>query len=137
MAKGSVCRKRDRKNDTITGEDGKPRQIERAGTESKAETERMMRKAMDDYENRLFVTQASNLTLAEAIDMWIEEGLKPSFLANGAVHQFDQGQQKQADCCGGIPLTFGFYTNERHFQKRSRPIPGRLLFCISQCRVFL
>ena len=93
-AKGSVCRKRDRKNDTITGEDGKPRQIERAGTESKAETERMMRKAMDDYENRLFVTQASNLTLAEAIDMWIEEGLKPSFLANGAVHQFDQGQQK-------------------------------------------
>lgn len=92
MAKGSVQKKPGRKKwyyrFYIIAENGKQRQIERAGTESKAETERMMRKAMDDYENRSFVAQASNLTLAEVIDMWIEEGLKPSSLANGTVHQY-------------------------------------------------
>ena len=49
MAKGSVSKKKGRKKwyyrFYITGEDGKPKQIERAGTESKAETERMLRKA--------------------------------------------------------------------------------------------
>ena len=42
MAKGSVSKKKGRKKwyyrFYITGEDGKPKQIERAGTESKAET---------------------------------------------------------------------------------------------------
>lgn len=92
MVKGSVCKKKGRKNwyyrFYIEDENGKRRQIERVGTESKAETERMLRKAMDEYENKLFVAQNSNLTLAEVIDMWLEEGLKPSSLANGTVHQY-------------------------------------------------
>ena len=92
MAKGSVSKKKGRKKwyyrFYITGEDGKPKQIERAGTESKAETERMLRKAMEEYESKLVIAQNSNLTLAEVIDMWLEEGLKPSSLANGTVHQY-------------------------------------------------
>lgn len=92
MAKGSVCRKKGRKKwyyrFYITGENGKPKQIERAGTESKAETERMLRQAIEEYENKRFVAQNSNLTLGEFIDVWVEESLKPSSFANGTVHQY-------------------------------------------------
>ncbi len=43
----------------------------------------MLRKAMEEYESKLVIAQNSNLTSAEAIDMWLEEGLKPSSLASG------------------------------------------------------
>lgn len=92
MAKGSICRKKGRQKwyyrFYITGENGKPKQIERAGTESKAETERMLRHGMAEHKNRQFIAQNSNLTLEEVIDMWLEEGLKPSSLANGTVHPY-------------------------------------------------
>ena len=48
----------------------------------------MLRHDMAEYENRQFIAQNSNLTLEEVIDMWLEEGLKPSSLANGTVHQY-------------------------------------------------
>lgn len=92
MAKGSVIKRPGRTKYSyrfyITGEDGKRKQIERAGTESKAETERMLRQAMEEYENKQFVAKNSNLTLGETIDLWIEESLKPSAHSNGTVREY-------------------------------------------------
>ena len=60
-------------------------QKEFAGTESKSETEKLMRKAMDDYENKKFIVTAENITLAELLDNWAEEDLKTGTLSNGTV----------------------------------------------------
>ena len=46
------------------------------GTESKSETEKLLRKALEDYENKKFVAKADNLTVGELLDMWAEEELK-------------------------------------------------------------
>ena len=37
-------------------------QKEYAGTESKSETEKLLRKALEDYEDKKFVAKADNLT---------------------------------------------------------------------------
>ena len=47
-------------------------QKEYAGTESKSETEKLLRKALEDYED--------NLTVGELLDMWAEEELKTGTL---------------------------------------------------------
>ena len=52
-------------------------QKEYAGTESKSETEKLLRKALEDYEDNKFVAKADNLTVGELLDMWAEEELKP------------------------------------------------------------
>ena len=52
-------------------------QKEFAGTESKAETEAMLRKAITDYEEKQFVGKAGNITVGDMLDMWVEEELKP------------------------------------------------------------
>lgn len=92
MAKGSFIKRPGRKKYSyrfyITSEDGTPKQIERVGTESKAETERLLRQAMEEYENKQFVAKNSNLILADFLDLWIEESLKPSSFSNGTVHQY-------------------------------------------------
>ncbi len=87
MAKGSV-RKKGKKwygRFYIEDESGKKVQKEFAGTESKAETEAMLRKAIADYEEKQFVGKAENITVGDMLDMWVEEELKPGSLSNGTV----------------------------------------------------
>ena len=79
MAKGSV-RKKGKKwygRFYIEDESGRKVQKEFAGTESKAETEAMLRKAIADYEEKQFVGKAENITVGDMLDMWVEEELKP------------------------------------------------------------
>ena len=87
MAKGSV-RKKGKKwygRFYIEDESGRKIQKEFAGTESKAETEAMLRKAMEDYEEKKFVAKSENATVGSLLDMWVEEELKPGSLSNGTV----------------------------------------------------
>ena len=68
MAKGSV-RKKGKKwyyRFYIEDEHGNRKQPEFPGTESKAETEAMLRKAMEDYEAKKFVAKPDNLTVGDA-----------------------------------------------------------------------
>lgn len=51
-------------------------QKEYAGTESKSETEKLLRKALEDSEDKKYVAKADNLTVGELLDMWAEEELK-------------------------------------------------------------
>ena len=60
-------------------------QKEFPGTESKAETEALMRKAMEDYEEKKFVAKSENVTVGTLLDQWVEEELKPGNLSNGTV----------------------------------------------------
>lgn len=87
MAKGSV-RKKGKKwyyRFYIEDESGNRVQKEYPGTESKAETESLLRKAMEDYEAKQFVGKADNITVGEVLDLWVEEELKPGSLSNGTV----------------------------------------------------
>ncbi len=87
MAKGSV-RKKGKKwygRFYIEDESGRKVQKEFVGTESKAETEAMLRKAMEDYEEKKFVAKSENATVGMLLDMWVEEELKPGSLSNGTV----------------------------------------------------
>ena len=60
-------------------------QKECPSTESKSETEALLRKAMEDYEEKKFVAKPDNLTLSSLLDLWAEEELKPENLSNGTV----------------------------------------------------
>ena len=87
MAKGSV-RKKGKKwyyRFYIEDESGNRVQKEYPGTESKAETESLLRKTMEDYEAKQFVGKADNITVGEVLDLWVEEELKPGNLSNGTV----------------------------------------------------
>jgi integrase len=87
MAKGSV-RKRGKKwyyRFYIEDESGNLVQKEFPGTESKSETEGLLRKAMEEYEEKKFVAKPDNLTLGGLLDLWVEEELKPGNLSNGTV----------------------------------------------------
>ena len=87
MAKGSV-RKKGKKwyyRFYIEDESGNRVQKEFPGTESKSETEAMLRKAMEDYDSKKFVAKSDNMTVGELLDVWVEESLKPSNLSNGTV----------------------------------------------------
>ena len=94
--KGSV-RKKGRKwyyRFYIEDESGRQVQKEFAGTESKSETEALLRKAMEDYEAKRFVGKAENITVGEMLDLWIEEDLKPSSLRQRDGHGIHGGGQK-------------------------------------------
>ena len=87
MAKGSV-RKKGKKwyyRFYVGDESGRQVQREFAGTESKSETEALLRKAMEDYEAKKFVAKSENTTVGQLLDMWVEEELKPGNLSNGTV----------------------------------------------------
>ena len=90
MAKGSVRKKGKKWYYRFYVEDasGKMVQKEYAGTESKSETEKLLRKALEDYENKKFVAKADNLTVGELLDMWAEEELKTGTLSNGTVENY-------------------------------------------------
>ena len=87
MAKGSV-RKKGKKwyyRFYVENESGNLVQKEYVGTESKSETEALLRKAIEDYEAKKFVARSENVTVGGLLDMWVEEELKPGSLANGTV----------------------------------------------------
>ncbi len=87
MAKGSV-RKKGKKwyyRFYVEDESGKMVQREFAGTESKSETEALLRKAMEEYEATKFVGKPEHITVGEMLDLWIEEDVKQSKLSNGTV----------------------------------------------------
>ena len=90
MAKGSVRKKGKKWYYRFYVEDasGTMVQKEYAGTESKSETEKLLRKALEDYENKKFVAKADSLTVGELLDMWAEEELKTGTLSNGTVENY-------------------------------------------------
>ena len=90
MAKGSVRKKGKKWYYRFYVEDasGNMVQKEYAGTESKSETEKLLRKALEDYENKKFVAKADSLTVGELLDMWAEEELKTGTLSNGTVENY-------------------------------------------------
>ena len=90
MAKGSVRKKGKKWYYRFYVEDESGRQVQRefAGTESKSETEALLRKAMEDYEAKKFVAKSENATVGMLMDMWVEEELKPGNLSNGTVMSY-------------------------------------------------
>ena len=64
MAKGSVRKKGKKWYYRFYVEDasGNLVQKEYAGTESKSETEKLLRQAMDDYESKKFIAKSENIT---------------------------------------------------------------------------
>lgn len=90
MAKGSVRKKGKKWYYRFYVEDASGRQIQKeyVGTESKSETEKLLRKAIDEYEETKFVARAENITLAELLDIWAEEDLKVGSLSNGTVKYY-------------------------------------------------
>lgn len=90
MAKGSVRKKGKKWYYRFYVEDasGKLIQKEHAGTESKSETERLLRQAMDEYETTKIVSKSENITLGELLDIWSDEELRPGSLSNGTVQLY-------------------------------------------------
>ena len=87
MAKGSVRKKGKKWYYRYYVEDasGNLVQKECVGTESKSETEKLLRKAMDEYEGQKVVAKTENITLGELLDVWAEEEMKVSSLSNNTV----------------------------------------------------
>lgn len=92
MAKGSVRKKGKKWRYRFYVEDasGNLVQKEYAGTESKSETEKLLRQAMEDYEAKKFIAKADNITLGGLLDVWPEEELKVGTLSNGTVGTYLQ-----------------------------------------------
>ena len=111
MAKGSVRKKGKKWYYRFYVEDasGNLVQKEYAGTESKSETEKLLRQAMDDYESKKFIAKSENITVGELLDIWAEEELKTGTLSNGTVQNctgcYDRiyfirtGEEKKIDFC--------------------------------------
>ena len=87
MAKGSVRKKGKKWYYRFYVEDasGNLVQKECVGTESKTETEKLLRKAMDEYEGQKILAKTENITLGELLDIWAEDELKVSSLSNNTV----------------------------------------------------
>lgn len=45
------------------------------GTESKSETEALLRTAIADYEEKKFVTKSENITVAMLLNLWVEAAI--------------------------------------------------------------
>ena len=90
MAKGSVRKKGKKWYYRFYVDDARGNLVQKeyAGTESKSETEKLLRQAMDDYESKKFVAKTDNLTVGELLDMWAEEELKVGTLSNGTVENY-------------------------------------------------
>ena len=56
--------------------------------ESKSETKKLLRQAMDDYESKKFIAKSENITVGELLDIWAEEELKTGTLSNGTVQNY-------------------------------------------------
>ena len=65
----------------VEDESGRQVQREFAGTESKSETEALLRRAMEDYEAKEVRGEVENTTVGQLLDLWVEEELKPEISA--------------------------------------------------------
>ena len=92
MAKGSVRKKGKKWYYRFYVEDASGNMVQKecAGTESKSETEKLLRQAMEDYESKKFIAKADNITLGQLLDTWAEEELKTGTLSNGTVGTYSQ-----------------------------------------------
>ena len=92
MAKGSVRKKGKKWYYRYYVEDASGNRIQKecVGTESKAETERLLRKAIEEYEETNLIAKSENITLGELLDIWTEEDLKTGTLSNGTVGNYIQ-----------------------------------------------
>ncbi len=92
MAKGAVRKKGKKWYYRFYVEDasGNLVQKEFTGTESKSETGKLLRQAMEDYESKKFIAKADNITLGQLLDTWAEEELKTGTLSNGTVGTYLQ-----------------------------------------------
>ena len=90
MAKGSVRKKGKKWYYRFYVEDQSRNLVQKeyAGTESKSETEKLLRQAMDDYESKKFIAKSENITIGELLDIWAEEELKTGTLSNGTVQNY-------------------------------------------------
>ena len=90
MAKGSVRKKGKKWYYRYYVEDASGNRIQKecVGTESKAETEKLLREAIRDFEEKQFVAKTNSLTLGEMLDVWAEEDLKVGTLSNGTVDTY-------------------------------------------------
>ena len=90
MAKGSVRKKGKKWYYRYYVEDASGNRIQKecVGTESKAETEKMLRDAIRDFEEKQFVAKTNSLTLGDLLDVWAEEDLKVGTLSNGTVDTY-------------------------------------------------
>ena len=95
MAKGSVRKKGKKWYYRFYVEDasGNLVQKECVGTESKSETEKLLRQAMDDYEKKKFVAKAENLTVGQLLDVWAEESLYTH------INCMEMERVRKIDCC--------------------------------------
>ena len=87
MAKGSV-RKKGKKwyyRYYVEVASGNLVQKECVGTESKSETEKLLRKAMEEYESKKIVAKTENIAMGELLEVWGEEELEGSSLSNTTV----------------------------------------------------
>jgi integrase len=96
MAKGSVRKKGKKWYYRFYVEDasGNLVQKEFTGTESKSETEKLLRQAMEDYEEKKFIAKAENTTLGDLLAVWADEDLKTGSLSNGTVENYLQTIQR-------------------------------------------
>lgn len=127
MAKGSV-RKKGKKwyfRFYVEDESGNRIQKEMPGTESKSETESLLRKAMEEYENQKFVAKAANVTLADMLDMWMVEELNPSKRSNGTAHSYinTANRVKQHTICKRKLKTITAEHLQKFFDSLSSPQP--------------
>ena len=92
MAKGAVRKKGKKWYYRFYVEDASGNMVQKecAGTESKSETEKLLRQAMEDYESKKFIAKADNITLGQLLDTWAEEELKTGTLSNGTVGTYLQ-----------------------------------------------
>ena len=90
MARGSVRKKGSKwyYRFYVKDEYGNTVQKEFAGTENRAETERLMRKAMTEYEEQRLYFTPNSISLGRLLDVWLEEECKRSALSNGTVSAY-------------------------------------------------
>lgn len=90
MAKGSL-RKKGKKwyyRFYVKDENGKLVQKEFAGSTSREETEKMLYRAIEEYERKKDMYHSGNITLGNFLDIWAEEDLKTSTLSNSTVTSY-------------------------------------------------
>lgn len=94
MTKGSIRKKGGKwyYRFYVRDEYGKTVQKEYAGSASRSETEKMLEKALEEYnsvsEDKYSARRAADITFRELLEIWANESLKPGNLSNGTVMSY-------------------------------------------------
>lgn len=94
MTKGSIRKKGGKwyYRFYVRDESGKTVQKEYAGSTSRCETEKMLKKALEEYNagysDKSTSQKASDITFRELLEIWANESLKPGTLSNGTVMSY-------------------------------------------------